>query len=77
MPTRFEPEGGDRDGFWGPSTSSIDWCERNYEVTYYVAEFFNAISSIGLVVVGLFTIYTVRGVVGSSAEWAKAHNAQR
>ena len=27
------------DGFWGPITSNIDWCEGNYEVTYYVAEF--------------------------------------
>ena len=22
----------DRNGFWGPRTSNIDWCEDNYEV---------------------------------------------
>lgn len=26
-------------GFWGMPTSTIDWCEKNYEITYYVAEF--------------------------------------
>ncbi len=29
----------DFDGFWGKPTATIDWCESNYEVTYYVAEF--------------------------------------
>jgi len=27
------------DGFWGKTTATIDWCEANYEVTYYIAEF--------------------------------------
>jgi len=27
------------DGFWGKPTATIDWCEANYEVTYFVAEF--------------------------------------
>lgn len=26
-------------GFWGNRTATIDWCEKNYEVTYYIAEF--------------------------------------
>jgi len=29
----------DFDGFWGKPTATIDWCEANYEVTYFVAEF--------------------------------------
>ncbi|KAI9605080.1 hypothetical protein H4Q26_003051 [Puccinia striiformis f. sp. tritici PST-130] len=29
------------DGYWGPSTSSIDWCEANYAITRYIAEFTN------------------------------------
>ncbi|CAF1539508.1 unnamed protein product [Rotaria magnacalcarata] len=33
-------------GYWSPSTSSIDWCERNYVVTKYIAEFWNCISSL-------------------------------
>ena len=27
------------DGFWGKPTATIDWCEANYEVTHYIAEF--------------------------------------
>ena len=26
------------DGYWGPVTASIDWCETNYQVTPYIAE---------------------------------------
>ena len=22
-------------GYWSPATATIDWCERNYEVTNY------------------------------------------
>ena len=35
-------------GYWSPSTSSIDWCERNYAVTYYIAEFWNCVSSFSM-----------------------------
>ena len=40
-------------GFWGPVTSSVDWCEHNYEVSYYVAEFFNCFSNLAIVAAGL------------------------
>ena len=40
-------------GFWGPVTSSVDWCEHNYEVAYYVAEFFNCFSNLAIVAAGL------------------------
>lgn len=43
-------------GFWGPPTSSIDWCETNYAVSYYVAEWFNTLSSLPLIVVGLLGV---------------------
>ena len=25
----------DRNGFWGPRTANIDWCEENYEVNMW------------------------------------------
>lgn len=42
-----------QEGFWGPPTSTIDWCEANYEHTPYVCELFNTVSSVAMVMVGL------------------------
>ncbi|KAJ2160444.1 hypothetical protein GGF46_002270 [Coemansia sp. RSA 552] len=39
-------------GYWGEVTSSVDWCEENYEWTPYIAEFFNSWSSMAMVVLG-------------------------
>ena len=37
-------------GLWGKPTSTIDWCESNYEVSYYVAEFWNTLSNLLIIV---------------------------
>ena len=29
----------DKLGMWSPITASNDWCEENYDMTFYVAEF--------------------------------------
>ena len=34
-------------GVWGPPTSSVDWCETNYDWSQYVAEMFNTLSRCG------------------------------
>jgi len=44
-------------GFWGPPTASIDWCESNYEVCHFIAEFWNTITSSFISVLGLVGIY--------------------
>lgn len=39
-------------GYWGPATATVDWCESNYVVTWYVAEFFNTLTSLFIVAAG-------------------------
>jgi len=51
----------DREGYWGPATATIDWCEHNYVVSYYVAEFYNTVSNTLLVLSGSHCIWqTIR-----------------
>lgn len=40
-------------GVWGIPTASIDWCEQNYVVTPWVAELWNTVSSLAMVLAGL------------------------
>lgn len=47
-------------GFWGAPTSSVDWCEINYEHTPYVCEFFNTLSSVALVAAGVLGAFLHR-----------------
>jgi len=47
----------DQPGYWGPVTASIDWCEPNYVVSPYIAEFWNTISNLGLILLPLFSLY--------------------
>lgn len=44
-------------GYWGPRTASEDWCEPNYVYSHYIAEFWNVLSSIPIVFVGLWVVY--------------------
>ena len=45
------------DGYWGPITANYDWCERNYQYTFYIAEFFNAISSVPIALGGAYGMF--------------------
>ena len=47
----------DKSGFWGNRTATIDWCEQNYEVTYYIAEFWNTVSNLVMILFPLYGIY--------------------
>jgi dihydroceramidase len=42
-------------GYWSPSTATLDWCENNYEVTKYVAEFWNTLSNLAMIVPPLYS----------------------
>ncbi|KAI8364157.1 ceramidase-domain-containing protein [Radiomyces spectabilis] len=46
-------------GYWGPITSSVDWCEKNYTHWYYVAEWWNTLSSLAMIVLGLLGVGSI------------------
>jgi dihydroceramidase len=50
-------------GYWGAVTSTVDWCERNYAFTPYVAELFNSVSSLAMVLAGVLGVALHRGVL--------------
>lgn len=45
------------EGYWGAITSTIDWCEENYVVSPYIAEWSNTISNGCFVILALYTTY--------------------
>jgi dihydroceramidase len=47
-------------GFWGAPTSSVDWCEANYQHTPYVCELANSVSSLAMVAVGVLGVWLHR-----------------
>ncbi|KAI9218614.1 ceramidase-domain-containing protein [Blastocladiella britannica] len=56
---RFGPVA-DYAGYWGPVTASVDWCETNYAVSHYVAEFFNSTSNAITIGVGIMLFRRAR-----------------
>lgn len=47
----------ERTGVWSPRSASIDWCEENYVLTPYIAEFWNTISNISMIVTPIYGLY--------------------
>lgn len=50
----------DFSGAWDPVTSPLDWCESNYVWSYYVAEWWNTISNLAMILptlLGMIQIY--------------------
>ena len=46
----------DKQGFWGEKTANTNWCESDYVVTHYIAEFGNTISSLFVIFFGIYGI---------------------
>ena len=51
---------GDAVGFWGEPTSTLNWCETNHEVSYYISEFWNTITNLGMIIPSIYGIIHCR-----------------
>ena len=45
---------GDTIGLWGVPSSTLNWCETNYEVTFYIAEFWNTLTNLGMIIPSIY-----------------------
>lgn len=45
-------------GYWGPVTSTIDWCEENYVFSPYIAEMVNSLTNLIFVILALQHLYS-------------------
>lgn len=43
-------------GFWGTPTSTIDWCEENYVISPYIAEWSNTLTNSGFILLALYLL---------------------
>ena len=58
----YPPE---REGYWAPITSTLDWCEENYYATHYAAEIVNTLTNI------LFISLAFKGMLNC---WKNGHD---
>jgi dihydroceramidase len=43
--------------FWGTPPASVDWCEKNYQVCHFIAEFWNTVTSSFIAIFGFIGLY--------------------
>eukprot|EP00126_Sphaerothecum_destruens_P014836 Sdes_comp8494_c0_seq1m89 len=46
-------------GFWGAPTSNVNWCEKDYYHTFYIAEFWNTASGIAMACMAILGIVSL------------------
>ncbi|CDK24408.1 unnamed protein product [Kuraishia capsulata CBS 1993] len=46
------------EGYWGPVTATIDWCEENYVISRYFAEFVNSITNLSFFFLAGYHLYS-------------------
>ena len=44
--------------YWGKPDASVSFCEKKYEVTNYIAEYYNTMSAFSYIIVGLIFYFT-------------------
>jgi dihydroceramidase len=52
-------------GFWGAPTSTVDWCEANYQHSFYICEFFNTLSGFAMIIAGGMGLALYRRVLSA------------
>ena len=52
--------------YWGKPDASITFCEEKYVVSDYIAEYYNTLSAISYVIIGLFFYFTKLKKIGIS-----------
>ena len=63
-------EGDAAKGWWGEKTANTNWCEADYAVTPYIAEFGNSLSSLAIVGNGVYGIFRHWGTTETRYFWA-------
>ncbi|KAI8322247.1 alkaline ceramidase 3 [Martensiomyces pterosporus] len=48
------------ENYWGQATSTIDWCEENYVMCKYIAEFWNTVTNLAFLSLAVFGMWKVR-----------------
>lgn len=43
-------------GFWTPHTANVDWCEENYNMSYFVAEFVNTCTNVPVILACIWAL---------------------
>ncbi|KZL77695.1 alkaline ceramidase [Colletotrichum tofieldiae] len=46
-----------QEGFWGKPTSTINWCEEDYVVSYFAAEAVNTLTNLLFIAIGVRGVY--------------------
>ena len=54
----FPHDPANRPGYWGEVTSTVQWCESDYVHSFYIAEYFNTISSLPIALVAAWGLYS-------------------
>lgn len=54
-----EPHGPEYVGFWGPVTLTIDWCEENYVISPFFAEFVNSTTNLSFFILAMYHLRTL------------------